>query len=364
MWPRLERRANASWRMGVLSPLIALLLTMVGGVVVFALLGKHPLHAFTVFFVYPVRDLYAVSELLLKATPLMLIGIGLAVGYRANVWNIGAEGQFIVGAVCATGVALVLPDAASRWWALPLLAFAGAVGGGLWAAIPAFLRTRFRTNEILVSLMLVYIAQFLASWLVYGPWKDPHGFNFPQTRLFADAALLPVLADGVRLNIAFPMALAVLAGGYVFMQHSFRGFQMQVAGQAAPAAHYAGFSSSGAVWAGLVGGGALAGLAGMTEVTGPMGQLTTQISTGYGFAAIIVAFLGRLHPLGIFLASLLMALLYLGGEQAQQYLNLPASIASVFQGMLLFFLLAADLFITYRVRWSRPAFRRPAWMLR
>ena len=364
MWPRLERRGEASPRMRVLSPLIAVALTIIGGLAVFALLGKNPLFAFTVFFINPVHDLYGVSELLLKATPLMLIGVGLAVGYRANVWNIGAEGQFILGAVFASGVALQLPDSANRWWALPLMALAGAIGGGLWAAIPAFLRTRFRTSEILVSLMLVYIAQFLASWLVYGPWKDPQGFNFPQTRLFADAALLPVLVEGTRLNAAFMLAVTALLGAYVFMQRSFRGFQMQVAGQAENAARYAGFSASRAVWAGLLAGGAMAGLAGMSEVAGPMGQLTTQISTGYGFAAIIVAFVGRLHPLGIFFASLLMALLYLGGEQAQQYLNLPASISNVFQGMLLFFLLAADLFITYRLRWATPTFGRRAWMPR
>ncbi|MDB5730961.1 MAG: transporter permease [Variovorax sp.] len=364
MWPRLERRAVTSPTMRYLAPLIAVSLTIVGGLVIFGLLGKNPGEAFKVFFLNPVSDLYGLSELLLKATPLMLIAVGLAVGYRANVWNIGAEGQFIVGALFASGVALHLPESASRVWALPAMVLAGAVGGGLWAAIPAFLRTRFRTNEILVSLMLVYIAQFIASWLVYGPWKDPQGFNFPQTRLFPDAALWPILVTGTRLNAAFLMALATLLGAYVFLQHSFRGFQMQVAGQAEQAARYAGFSAGRTVWAGLLAGGTLAGVAGMSEVAGPMGQLTTQISTNYGFAAIIVAFVGRLHPLGIFFASLLMALLYLGGEQAQQYLNLPASISNVFQGMLLFFLLAADLFIAYRLRWPALSFGRRTWMPR
>ena len=343
------------------APLIAVLLTFVGGAIVFASLGKNPVEALRVFFVNPVHDLYGVSELLLKATPLMLIATGLAVGYRANVWNIGAEGQFILGAVAASGVALRLPETVSAAWALPLMLAAGALGGASWAAIPAFLRTRFRTSEILVSLMLVYIAQFLASWLVHGPWKDPQGFNFPQSKLFADNALLPLLYTGTRLNAAFMVALAALGVAYVFMQRSFHGFQMQVVGQAAPAALYAGFSASRTVWAGLLAGGAMAGIAGMSEVAGPMGQLTGQVSTGYGFAAIIVAFIGRLHPVGIFFASLLMALLYLGGEQAQQYLNLPASISNVFQGMLLFFLLAADLFINYRLRWSRPLFGRRAW---
>jgi len=364
MWLRLERRPEASSRMRLLSPLIAAALTIAGGFALFALLGKNPLFGLKVFFINPVHDLYGVSELLLKATPLMLIGVGLAVGYRANVWNIGAEGQFILGAIFASGVALVVPDSASRWWVLPSMALAGTIGGGLWAAIPAFLRTRFRTNEILTSLMLIYVAQFLGTWLVYGPWKDPQGFNFPQTRLFPDAAVLPVLFEGNRLNVAFMLAIAAMLGAYVFMLHSFRGFRMQVAGQAEHAARYAGFSSTRTVWAGLLAGGTMAGLAGMSEVAGPMGQLTTQFSPGYGFAAMIVAFVGRLHPIGIFFASLLMALIFLGGEQAQQYLDLPSSISSVFQGMLLFFLLASELFITFRLRWSVPNFGRSAWMQR
>lgn len=353
---RLEARSEASQQMRYLSPLIAVALTLAGGLFVFAALGKDPIEGFKAFFVNPVRDLYGVSELLLKATPLMLIGVGLAVGFRASVWNIGAEGQFILGAIFASGVALRYQDDTGAW-IVPAMLVAGALGGALWAAIPALLRTRFRANEILVSLMLVYIAQFMASWLVYGPWKDPHGYNFPQTRMFGDSALLSALVEGTRLNTAFLVALSALAAGYVFLQRSFQGFQMQVAGQAEAAARYAGFSAARTVWIGLLAGGVMAGVAGMTEVAGPMGQLTPYISSNYGFAAIIVAFVGRLHPVGIFFASLLMALLYLGGEQTQQHMNLPSSISKVFQGMLLFFLLATDLFIGYRLRLGRARHR-------
>jgi simple sugar transport system permease protein len=260
------------------------------------------------------------------------------VGFRANVWNIGAEGQFLMGAVGATGVALAFKGASAAVL-LPSMVVAGAIGGALWAAIPALLKTRFNANEILTSLMLVYIAQLGVSWLVFGPWKDPAGFNFPQTETFEDAALLPMLIEGTRLNFAFVIALAALAAGYVFMEKSFIGFKMRVAGESGAAARYAGFSAVGMVWIGMLVGGAAAGVAGMAEVAGPAGQLTDKLSSGYGFAAIIVAFVGRLNPIGIFFASLLMALLYIGGEQAQQYLNLPSSISKVFQGMLLFFLL-------------------------
>lgn len=352
MWLEFEARPEASRTMRYASPLIAVALTLVGGLIVFLLLDRNPLLGFRVFFLNPVDDLYGVSELLLKATPLALIGIGLAVGFRANVWNIGAEGQYMLGAAAASGVALYLHGIDSRWIMLPTMLVAGALGGALWAAIAALLKTRFNASEILVTLMLVYIAKLVVSWLVFGPWKDPEGFNFPQTKMFGDAALLPVLIEGTRLNLAFSFALAALVAGHVFMQRSFYGFQMKVAGEAGAAARYAGFSTQRVVWIGLVTGGAAAGIAGMAEVAGPIGQLTEHVSSNYGFAAIIVAFVGRLSALGILLTSLLMALLYLGGEQAQQHLNLPATISSVFQGMLLFFLLGADVFIHYRLRRS------------
>jgi len=334
------------------SPLVAIALMFAGGIVLFATLGKNPIDGFRVFFLGPLKDTYGIAELFLKATPLMLIAVGLAFGFRANVWNIGAEGQFIVGAIAGAGVALYF-DGSGSALLLPAMVIAGAIGGALWASIPAWLRTRFNANEILVSLMLVYISQFLVSWLVQGPWKDPEGFNFPQTRMFGDAAILPILVEGTRLNAVFVVALGALGAGYVFMYRSFAGFQMRVAGEAEPAARYAGFSAKRTIWTGLLAGGAMAGIAGMSEVAGPMGQLTEHVSNNYGFAAIIVAFVGRLNPVGIFFASLLMALLFLGGEQAQQYLSLPSSISKVFQGMLLFFLLGADVFVNYRLRFSR-----------
>jgi simple sugar transport system permease protein len=346
---RLETRPEASATMSYASPAIAVALTLVGGMIIFAVLGKNPAEGFRVFFLNPIRDLDAIAELLLKATPLMLIAVGLAVGFRANVWNIGAEGQFLTGAVAATGIALAFKGAHAAL-VLPTMVVAGAVGGALWAAIPALLKTRFNANEILTSLMLVYIAQLMVSWLVFGPWKDPAGFNFPQTETFEDAALLPMLIEGTRLNYAFAIAVAALAAGYVFMEKSYTGFKMRVAGESEAAARYAGFSAAGTIWLGLLVGGAAAGVAGMAEVAGPAGQLTDKLSSGYGFAAIIVAFVGRLNPVGIFFASLLMALLFIGGEQAQQYLNLPSSISKVFQGMLLFFLLGSDVLIQYRVR--------------
>jgi simple sugar transport system permease protein len=254
-------------------------------------------------------------------------------------------------------VALHLEGAASGW-VLAAMVLAGAVGGMAWAAIPAFLRTRFNASEILTSLMLTYVAALALSYLVHGPWRDPQGFNFPQSKMFDDALLFPILVETTRLNASFFLALAVVAAGWVFIHKSFLGYQMRVAGLADAAARYAGFSATRTVWLGMLAGGAAAGIAGLAEVAGPIGQLTPSISPGYGFAAIIVAFVGRLNPVGIVIASLLMSLLYLGGEQAQMELRLPSAITGLFQGMLLFFLLGADVLINYRLKALRPA--RPA----
>jgi len=317
--------------------------------VLFSAMGKNPWQALYVFFIEPVDTLYDIGELLLKASPIMLCAIGLAVGYRANVWNIGAEGQLIMGAIFGGGVALAFHGSESMF-VLPLMIVAGMAGGMLWAAIPAVLRTRCNANEILVSLMLVYVASLILSLLVHDAWRDPEGFNFPQSRMFSDSALLPNLLAETRLNVGLFLALAAVALGWLFMRKSLAGYQMRVAGLAPAAANYAGISANRTVWLAMLIGGACAGIAGVGEVAGPVGQLLPIVSPGYGFAAIIVAFVGRLHPVGILVASLLMSLLYLGGEAAQMNLALPSSVTGLFQGTLLFFLLAADVFIHYRLR--------------
>lgn len=345
--PRPQPSVHMTW----LSPLLAIALMLLVGMIVFTLLGQNPLKAFHAFFIEPINDGYGIGELLIKASPLALIALGLSVGFRANVWNIGAEGQLVMGAIAAGGVALWLYDS-EPLLVLPLMFIAGAVGGMLWASIPALLRTRFNTNEILVSLMLVYVAELLLSWLIHGPWRDPDGFGFPQSQLFSDAALLPILFDGTRTHAGILITLLILVISYIFVRWSVIAFQMRVAGLAPKAADYAGFNAKHTIWAGLLTGGAAAGLAGTSEIAGPIGQLTENLSPGYGFAAIIVAFVGRLHPLGILLASLLMALLYLGGESAQMQLSLPAAVSGVFQGLLLFFLLATDVMINFRLVWS------------
>lgn len=355
----LEPRGHASRPMLWFSPLLAALLTLASGALLFAVLGHPPLQTLRVLLVDPLSDLYGLSELLVKALPILLCALGLAVVYNARIWNIGAEGQLLMGALIGSALAVNIIDWESRW-ALVLTLAVGTLGGAAWAGLCAWLKTAFNANEILTSIMLNYIALNLLLYAVHGPLKDPDGFNFPESAMFGDATRLAELIEGLRVHGGFYFALLALVVVWVLLQRSFLGFQIKVLGLDRKAAGFVGFRDKKLVWIALLISGGLAGLAGIAEVTGPIGQLVPQVSPGYGYAAITVAFLGRLHPVGILFASLLMALLYLGGENAQMAANLPQSITLLFQGMVLFFLLACDVLILYRPRlkgWTR---KRPA----
>ncbi|UYO94444.1 ABC transporter permease [Pollutimonas sp. M17] len=351
---RLEPRARPSVWMSWLSPVLAVLLTAACGVVLFLAVGKDPVASLSVFFYEPIKDLRGWSEVGVKLAPLLLIAVGLALCFRANVFNIGAEGQLVVGAIAAGSVILYFDDGSNGGFGLIALALlAGAAGGGLWAAVTAWLRDRYNANEILVSLMLVYVAQLLLSYLVHGILIDPDGFGFPQSRLFSDGFLLPIVLPGTRLHLGIVLALLASVMGWLYLSRSFSGFKLQVGGMAPLAARYAGFSSRRSLWVSLCVSGALAGVAGACEIMGPIGQLTPSISPGYGFAAIIVAFVGRLHPIGVIFSSFIMALLYIGGELSQSRLGMPSAITGIFQGILLFSLLACDVLINNRLRWGK-----------
>ena len=319
---KLEARGEDSRLIAYLSPLLAGILTLIAGACLFAALGKDPVATLYTFFIEPISDLYGLSELGVKAAPILLCATGLAICYRANVWNIGAEGQLLMGALIGSWAALTFIDV-DAFWVLPLVLIAGMAAGAFWAGIPAYLKTHFNTNEILSTIMLNYIALNLLLYAVHGPLKDPDGFNFPESALFVV---------------------------WVLLSKTFIGFQISVLGKDERSAKFAGFKEKKLVWFVLLLCGGFAGLAGVGEVTGPIGQLIPHVSPGYGYAAIIVAFLGRLHPIGILLASLLMALLYMGGEMVQINMGLPLALTGLFQGMVLFFLLACDVFIGYRIK--------------
>lgn len=344
----LVKRKEHSQAMLLLSPLIAVALTAIAAGIIFSISGHNPLIALYKFFIEPLTQQWSLEATIDKATPLILIGCGLAVCFLSNNWNIGAEGQFVVGALFGSALPILFPDFESGA-TLPLMLVFGAFGGALWALIPAILKTRFNTNEILTSLMLVYVAGLLLDYLVRGPWRDPGGYNFPESRIFSDAATLPEIFGGL-MSLSTPITIAIALVLALVLAKTLKGFEIRVMGESPRAGSFAGFSAKRLTLFSFALAGALAGLAGTMEVSGALNQLLPTISPGYGFTAIIVAFLGRLNPFGIIVAGFVLALSYIGGEAVQSAMGVSNKIASVIQGLLLFFVLACDTFILYRIR--------------
>jgi general nucleoside transport system permease protein len=354
----LVPRAEPSGIARAMAPVAAFLTAFVIAGAVIAVLGRSPLAAFDVYVVQPLGDPWALQALVAKATPLALIAIGLSYCFRANLWNIGAEGQFVMGAVLGSWIALATHGTEAGGWVLPAMLMLGALGGMIYGLLPAVLKTRFGANEILTSLMLVYVAQLTLDYLVRGPWRDPKGFNFPQSVTFDPAATLPPIMEASSVHLGALFALtAVLVSVLVFSRTLF-GYRLRLTGDAPRAARFAGFSERRTTLLTFAISGALAGLAGISEVSGQIGQLQPSISPGYGFTAITVAFLGRLNPIGILVASFVVALTVIGGESAQILLKLPLDLTQAFQGILLLCVLGADALVTYKVRFVRPGVSR------
>ena len=350
--PSIVSRPQSSKLMNILVPLIAVFLTLLTGSIIFSVMGFNPLFALHTFFISPISSTYGISELLVKATPLALIGIGLAFCFKNNLYNIGAEGQLTMGAIFGGGVGIFFYDT-NGFWLLPLMILAGAFGGALWAMIPAFLKTKFNTNEILTSLMLVYVALLILDYLVVGPWKDPQGYSFPKTRPFSESGRMPLLFEGLRVHLGLIITLILIFISWFVFSKTIFGFQLKVSGYSPTAARYAGFSQNILVYLAFGICGAFAGIAGLAEVSGPIGLIYRDISPNYGFTAIIVAFLGRLHPIGIIFASLVIALTYLGAEDAQLFMQIPAAVGFVFQGLVLFYLLGCELLVNYKIEYKK-----------
>ena len=364
---KLEKRPQPSRLWTYLTPVVAVVITMIAGGALFALLGKNPVEAIGTIFWEPLFGEFAFyyrPQLLVKGAPLILIAIGLSLGFKAGIWNIGAEGQYIIGAICGAAVGLAFYPL-EAWYIFPLMVIGGAVGGWAWAMIPGLLKVTFGTNEILVSLMLVYVAEQILASMSLGLLKNPEGFGFPGSRNLNDYATASSWIDqNAGLHWGVVAALIAVIFAYVLLNRHMLGFHIRLTGDAPRAARFAGVSPKRMVLFCLGISGLLAGLAGLFEVSGPAGQISIDFNSGYGFTAIIVAFLGRLHPVGILLAGLLMALTYIGGEIAQSNLGLPSAAIQVFQGMLLFFLLALDLLTNYRLRlktWTARASTTAWW---
>ncbi len=353
----LERRPQPSRFWTYAAPPVAVIITMIAGGLLFAALGKNPVEAIRTIFWDPLFGQFASfsrPQLLVKAAPLILIAIGLSFGFRAGIWNIGAEGQYIIGAICGAAVALAVYPDGVRWVVFPLMVLAGMAGGMVWAMIPALLRVRFNTNEILVSLMLVYVAEKILAAMALGLLRSPDGMGFPGSRNLKQIgyAANPELVAGTGMHWGVVAALvAVIFATVIFARHQF-GFNVRLAGASPRAAKFAGVNPTALILICMGVSGGLAGAAGLFEVAGPSGQITIDFNVGYGFTAIIVAFLGRLNPIGILLAGLLMALTYIGGEVAQLTLQLPAAAIQLFQGMLLFFLLMVDVLTNFKLKFG------------
>jgi general nucleoside transport system permease protein len=346
----LEKRPERSAVIAVASPLIAIVLTLVTMSILFLILGKNPIEALDVYFVEPLTDPYSLGEIAVKASPLVMIAVGLSLCYIANIWNIGAEGQFLVGAVCGSWLAVRTNGTDVGPWVLPAMLILGTLGGALYALIPALCKVRFGASEILTSLMLVYVAYYGMDYLVRGPWRDPHGLNFPTTAPFDPVATVPALIEGSRVHAGTLAALIVVVLVTVMLGRTIMGFEIRLVGAAPKAARFSGFNADRLTLLTFAISGALAGLAGIIEVAGPIGYLQPDISPGYGFTAIIVAFLGRLNPVGILLAGLFLALTFIGGENAEVAIKAPLDLTKVCQGILLFYVLGCDSLITYRIR--------------
>lgn len=351
---KLEKRREPSTLMLVLTPILSVVVTMLIGVIVFDAIGIDGQKAVIDIFITPLLASYKWQDVAVKAAPLIIIALGLSIGNRAQVWNIGAEGQYIIGALCAAGVGIAAGGAGGPV-IMVLMILAGIAGGTLWGAGPAVLRTRFNVNETLSSLMLVYISYQILGYLVGGPWKDPNGRNFPATApLTADQAL-PIIVPGTTIHLGVAVAVVLPFVFWLIMSRSVFGYQVRVVGSAPNAARHGGFDTNQTVWLSLLIGGGMAGLAGALEFTGALKAINLGFPSGYGFTAIIVSFLGRLHPIGCLIAGIVLAVTYVGGQVAQTSVHIPNATAGIFQAMMLFFILASDILVRYRVRFIGAA---------
>jgi simple sugar transport system permease protein len=339
-------RQKPSNVMLALSPLLALALTSILAAVIFNALGYKGADVVYQLFLKPFLEPQRYAGLMVKATPLVLIAVGLSIGFKANVWNIGAEGQYVMGGIFATAIAIVTQDL-HGFWILPLMLFASMLGGMFWVYPVAILRNRVGVSEILASLMLTYVAIQTLYYLMREPFKDPNGFNFPQSIMFGEAQTLPLIYKTIHIGV--PIALLVALGCWFMMRKTLFGFSIIVAGLAPRASQYAGFDEHKTVTCTLLISGALAGLAGGIDVSGPFGQLVPQFPNNYGFTAIIVAFLGRLHPIGCVFAGLMIAATNIGGELAQTLHGLPQAATAVCQALLLFVILGLDMLVNKKV---------------
>lgn len=344
---KLEKRLKPSAAFQYANPLLSVLLALLLCAVFLLLTGRDPVEVYSSMFGGAFGSAYGLSETAVKAIPLALCALGIALAFRMQLWNIGAEGQFYMGAFAASWLPLTFPDLPAAVM-LPSMIILGMAAGAVWGFIPGFLRAKWRVNEIITSLMLNYIGILWVSYLVYGPWKDPQGMNFPLTAQFPDAALLPTLA-GSRIHIGALLVVVLVILFAIIFKNSRWGYEIKVIGASEQAARYAGMDIKKNIYLVMLLSGAICGLAGMTEVSGIVGRLQPGLSPGYGYTAIIIAWLAKLNPVAIVIVSILFGALQVGGYLVQT-LGVPATVAAMLQGAVLFFVVGGEVFTTYRLK--------------
>ncbi len=338
-----------SWIFGISLLAILIALTLVG--VIFWSYGTPPLRAYGII-LRGTLNAQAFPEVFRNAIPLLLAGVGLTLAFRAQFFNIGAEGQILLGAVAATWVALFSPVPPA--WKLPAMFLAGFIGGAIWGFIPALLKLRFAVNEVISTLMLNYVALYLVSWLIHGPWKGQEMRGFAFTDTFPAAAQIPVI-PGTRVHwITLALGLILAVGAALLLARTRFGFEIRVQGQSPDAARYAGIDPFRTTLAVMLLAGGAAGLAGVGEVGGIHRRLLdpNEISLGFGYAAIIVAWLARGSPLAAILTASFLGLIYASGDVMRVALQMPARVTDVFNGLILFCLIGSERLLYYRLRWA------------
>ncbi|MGE5417324.1 MAG: ABC transporter permease [Acidobacteriota bacterium] len=342
-----QRRLNVSKWAGLFVPLLAVLMSLLLGAIFLYFYGFDPAEVYSEMFGGAFGSAYGISETLVKGIPLMLCALAVSLAFRMQLWNIGAEGQLYMGAFASGGIALYLGHL-STWLVLPLMLICAIIAGGLWGFIPGFLKARWRVNETLTSLMLNYVAIFWVDYLIFGPWKDPNGRNFPLTAFFPESASLPTLGD-TRVHAGLILAIIVAVALWYVLRYSRWGYEVRVMGESLEAARYSGMNNLRNIMLVMAISGAVAGIAGMVETSGVTHRVQQGLSPGYGYTGIIVAWLGRLHPFIIIIISFLFGGLLTGGYSVQT-IGIPFSITQMLQGFLLFFLLGGEIFITHSVK--------------
>jgi len=343
---KFEKRLNPSVAMNVAVPVLSVLAAFVVGAVFLSLTGRDAIEVYEAMFKGALGSQYGLSETIVKAIPLMLCALGISAAFRMQLWNIGAEGQFYMGAFAASWLPLTFPELPMLLM-LPGMLVLGAAAGGLWGLAPAVLRARWKVNEIITTLMFNYVAILWVDYLVYGPWKDPKGFNFPLSAKFPAAASLPTVGDS-RIHFGLLMAILLAILFWIVFEKSRWGYEIKVIGSSEPAARYAGMDIRRNIYWVMILSGAVCGLAGMAEVSGIVGRLQPGLSPGYGYTAIIVAWLSKLHPAAILVVAVLFGALQVGGFFVQT-MGVPASVASMLQGAVLFFVVGGEFLTKYRV---------------